>query len=177
MNGIVAVSLAPGAFHTSILEALHREIFNAPWDQPWSAKAFAEVLAMKGAGAWLSMSDQAQGAPNGFAILLVADQAELLSMGVLPAARRQGHGSRLLGRVCAEAAGQGATRIFLEHASDNLAAAAFYAQAGFVAGGRRKDYYRGRWHRRDALILVKDLNQACLGSVEGSKNAYESNDL
>ena len=51
------------AFDLALLAELHAAIFKAPWDQPWSAQSFAEILAMPGAHGWLLASGET---PVGF---------------------------------------------------------------------------------------------------------------
>ena len=98
-------------------------------------------------------------APDGFILMrAVADEAEILTLAVRPAARRGGQGGRLVGEGVLEAAARGAVRVFLEVAADNAAARALYARAGFVEAGRRPGYYAGPGGaRRDALLLVRNL--------------------
>lgn len=137
------------------LAALHAEAFAAPW----SARAFADLLGQAGVFA-LAEAD-------GFILIrVVADEAEILTLAVRPAARRQGVGARLLGRAAVEAARRGAVQLFLEVAEDNVAARALYAAAGFGEVGRRRGYYaaagdeNGDQRRIDALLLRIDLSPA-----------------
>ena len=63
--------------------------------------------------------------------MVVADEAEILTVGVVPAARRRGIARRLLAALLAEAArARRAPRCFLEVRVDNDAARALYAQRG-----------------------------------------------
>lgn len=93
---------------------------------------------------------------EGFAILRVAGaEAELLSLDVLPAARRRGVGSALLQDALGEAAARGAREVFLEVDVANTAARALYEGAGFVTRGRRPNYYRNAdGTRSDALVMA-----------------------
>lgn len=125
----------------------------ASFDSPenrWSADAIASLLASGGT---------AIAADAGVALMRVAgDEAELLSIAVDPAGRGQGLGSALLARLDAEAARQGAQRLFLEVAAGNKPALALYRRAGFAEAGVRRGYYRHTdGAREDALILAKDL--------------------
>ena len=131
----------------SVLAALHAQAFAAPWD----AAAFETLLGQAGVFAIE--------APEGFILIRsVADEAEILTLAVDPAARRQGVGARLVREGAAEAAARGATRLFLEVADDNAAALALYAGAGFIEAGRRPGYYaRPDGSRQDALILALNL--------------------
>jgi len=144
-----------GAGEAALLEALHRQIFTSPWDQEWNAGSFRKILAMPGAAAWVLVQESE---PKGFAIVLVvADQAELILIGILVPERRKGLGRKLIEGVCRDAASRGAARIYLEHAMDDAATNAFYVSAGFRPAGKRPNYYRGRSGSADALVMVRDL--------------------
>jgi ribosomal-protein-alanine N-acetyltransferase len=126
--------------------ALHAAAF--PPEERWGAEALALMLAMPGAFA--------QHIPGiGFVLARVAaDEAEILTLAVVPQARRQGHGGVLLAAALAGAAARGATAMLLEVSADNAAAQALYATAGFVEVGRRRRYYADG---SDALVLRRAL--------------------
>jgi [ribosomal protein S18]-alanine N-acetyltransferase len=126
------------------LAALHARCF----EEAWSAEAFAALLA---GGQGFVAGD---GAPLGFALArAAADEAEIVTLGVLAEARRQALGHRLMQAVVAWAEAAGAQAIHLEVAEHNAAARALYRRYGFVPVGRRPGYYQGR----DALILSRRL--------------------
>lgn len=129
------------------LAEAHAAAFPAPWD----GAAFAVLLDQDGV---FALED-----PGGFILLrAVADEAEILTLAVRPAARRRGLGARLVREGGTAAAARGATRLFLEVAEDNAAALALYTKAGFAEAGRRPGYYaRAGGGRRDALILALNL--------------------
>ncbi len=129
------------------LAATHAEAF----DTPWSASAFVDLLGQP--GVFLETSS------DGFILgRAVADEAEILTLAVLPSARRQGFGSRLVRGAMESATELGATRMFLEVAEDNAAARALYGALGFEATGRRPRYYaRADGPAVDALLLVLNL--------------------
>jgi ribosomal-protein-alanine N-acetyltransferase len=129
------------------LAGLHALAFSAPWD----AAAFEALLGQAGV---LAIE-----VPEGFILIRsVADEAEILTLAVDPAARRQGLGTRLVREGALASAARGATRLFLEVADDNHAALALYARAGFTEAGRRRGYYaRPEGGRQDALILALNL--------------------
>ena len=59
-----------------------------------------------------------------------------------------------------EARRRGATRAFLEVATDNAPARALYDAAGYRPAGLRRGYYpRPRGRACDALILTRELTQ------------------
>ena len=134
------------------LAALHARAMTSP--APYPAAAFAALLATP--GVFLV------GDARGFALgRVAADEAELVTIAVLPEARRQGIGRRLLGAFRDEAERRGAAHAFLEVAEDNAAARALYAAEGWIEAGRRPGYYAaGEGRRRDALILRRPLGTA-----------------
>jgi len=91
---------------------------------------------------------------------VAADEAEILTLAVEPAARRKGMASALLAEAARRAREQGAAAMFLEVSTANRAARALYERLGFTTVGRRKSYYGGE---RDALILKRDLPLAQAG--------------
>jgi [ribosomal protein S18]-alanine N-acetyltransferase len=83
-----------------------------------------------------------------------AGEAEILTLAVVPAARRQGVGSALLAGAMAAACARGAAEMFLEVAASNAAAHALYAGLGFTEVGRRPRYYADG---ADAFVLRRTL--------------------
>jgi ribosomal-protein-alanine N-acetyltransferase len=84
----------------------------------------------------------------------IAGEAEILTLAVLPEARRQGLGQGLMAAALARAAARGAAAMLLEVATDNAPAQALYASLGFAKVGRRRRYYADG---RDALVLRREL--------------------
>lgn len=139
--------IVAGAAHAAAMAAIHASAF--PAAEAWSAAAIADQLALPGTVGLLDPE-------GGMAILRVAaDEAEILTLAVHPAARRRGIGARLVNAAMALAAGAGAAVMLLEVAADNSAAAALYTRAGFAAVGRRPRYYPGG---ADALLLRAELS-------------------
>lgn len=123
------------------LAALHARCFVLP--RPWSEAEIAGILDAR--GAFLLRREA------GFLIgRVIADEAELLTLAVAPEARRQGIAAALLREFAATARDRGAAGAFLEVASDNAAAHALYAGAGWRECGRRKSYYAPAI---DALVM------------------------
>ncbi|QEX25290.1 ribosomal-protein-alanine N-acetyltransferase [Hypericibacter adhaerens] len=144
------------AFDLDALAQLHAEAFAQAWDQPWSRESIATLLAMPGSFGLIGLID---GVPAGLVIARVAGgEAEILTLGVTPDARRRGLARLLLDETVSHAAAEGAERLFLEVAEDNLPAQSLYHGADFVRVGRRPDYYaRGTGVRVAALILARPL--------------------
>lgn len=141
-------------FDLALLARLHAGAF----DPEWGSDEIASLLAMPGAFGLLAL---AAGAPVGFLIARVAaGEAEILSLGVAPPARRRGVGRMLLDAALAAAAAEGAERMFLEVAEDNAAARALYAAAAFRAVGRRPAYYRRRGAANAPAVVLERALQA-----------------
>jgi [ribosomal protein S18]-alanine N-acetyltransferase len=94
--------------------------------------------------------------PMGFLLgRLVAGEAELLTIAVDPAARRQGIGAALVRQFLDQVRAKGGESVFLEVAETNLPARALYARHCFLPQGRRRAYYREvTGSAVDALVLV-----------------------
>ena len=125
-------------------------IHAAAFDPAWETAAIADLMTAEGGLALL--------AGGGFILIrTVAGEAEVLTLAVEPAARRQGIGKALV-QAAVEAAQAAAEAIFLEVAADNTAALHLYAACGFGPVGRRAGYYRRAGAEMDALVLRKTLN-------------------
>jgi len=147
--------------HAALLSGMHRICFA----EPWSESAMAEIMAMPGTrgliavdGASLTPAVQPPG-PAGFVLWRIAgDEAEILSVAVLPPWRGTGLGRAMMSAAL-EAAGQaGADSMFLEVAADNQPARSLYAVLGFQQVGLRKKYYAGQ----DAIVMklvLRDQDQ------------------
>jgi len=95
---------------------------------------------------------------DGFLILRHGgDQAEILTIAVDSAARRQGIAGALLDIAETELLDLGVELLFLEVAEDNEAAIAFYKKYGFKPIGRRPSYYKRDMGRVAALTFQKAL--------------------
>lgn len=147
-----AVQIAPaGPVHAHLLAALHAECF----EDPWTGKAFSSLLGTPGTLAWTACDKQTD-RPVGFILLrAVAEEAEILSIGVIPDARGQAVGAKLI-----HAAGllEGLKTLFLDVAEDNHNALRLYQREGFEIVGRRSGYYaREGGIRVDSLTMKRDL--------------------
>ena len=102
--------------------------------------------------------------PLGFILLrAIAGEAEIISIGVPPKARRRGIGRRLLEAALAAAAAAGAERLFLEVAADNWQALALYLSYDFTEVGRRPNYYQRNGDGNHGLGIVQ-ANPSTLGA-------------
>jgi ribosomal-protein-alanine N-acetyltransferase len=84
-------------------------------------------------------------------LLTVGETAQILTVGVLPAARRRGVGRLLVRALVAEARRRRATEVLLEVREDNHAAQRLYTGEGFTVLGKRRGYYEQG--RVDAITM------------------------
>ncbi len=135
-----------GPFDPPAMAAIHAAAF--PAGEAWSATIFAGHLSMPGVFGFLT--------EEGGLILAraAADEAEILTLAVVPEARRAGVGRALLERARSAAAAAGAEAMFLEVSAGNLAARGLYDAAGFETVGRRRRYYPDG---SDALVMRVSL--------------------
>ncbi len=124
------------------LSNLHRKCFP---NKPWSANDFRDL---KKSGCEIIMSN------NGFIVYrIVADEAEIITIGVAPEIRRSGVASAMLAIIENSIKNQGVKKIFLEVASTNKPAKKLYENNGYKSVGLRPKYYDGV----DAIIMEKIL--------------------
>lgn len=149
--------LAVGIAHAEVLATLH----DACFPRGWRADSFAALLVGPGVDATLAHPETSD-EPVAFLLTRrAADEAEILTLGVLPDARRQGAAGALLGEAMNRLAAEGASALWLEVAESNRAAIGLYRAFGFREAGRRKRYYEtGPGAAEDALVFAVLLEPA-----------------
>jgi [ribosomal protein S18]-alanine N-acetyltransferase len=128
------------------MAAIHAASF--PPSDAWGRDVFDLQLALPNV---FGLLDRTHGL---ILVRVAADEAEILTLAVLPFVRRSGSGRALLLAATSIAAASGARMVFLEVSVMNIAARALYTDAGFVQAGCRKHYYSDG---SDALVLRLDL--------------------
>ena len=124
------------------LERLHALCFP---HKPWSAADFADL---KKSGCDIVASQ------NGFIVYrAIVPEAELITIGVHPDARRGGIAATMIELMVRDLAARGVKKVFLEVAENNHPARALYERHGFTVVGRRPKYYDGI----DAILMARDL--------------------
>lgn len=102
------------------------------------------------------VTERREGAVAGFALgRVVADEAELFRIGVLPEFRKRGIAEGLLSELLWKMSERGAAKCFLEVRGRNAPAIALYEKCGFERISVRRGYYSDD----DALIYCKNLSQ------------------
>ena len=123
----------------------------------WGVSMLRQVMAMPGAFGLVARWG-GHGAMIGFALSrVVADECELLSLGVSPEHRDRGVGRILLEATIDRCRAMGAQRFFLEVAEDNEPAIRLYHSFGLVPVGRRPEYYENADGSRTAALTMRCL--------------------
>lgn len=92
---------------------------------------------------------------NSFIVWRVSiDEAEIISIGVAPTARRTGTATALLQLMERDAKKNGVKNIFLEVDDANLPAIQLYQKFGFKNTGIRPHYYE---NGHNAIIMTKEI--------------------
>lgn len=143
---------AVGAAASTLLSALHGEIF----DNGWTARSFADLLETPGTDAAIATEGNE---PLGFIVTRrAADEAEIIIIGSRPSIQRRGVARQLLSHHLMLLAANGIRHLFLEVAASNIPAQALYASCGFAEAGRRAGYYRRRdGGVEDAIMMRREL--------------------
>ncbi len=128
---------------------LHHACFAG--QRAWPAQEIADLLA--------NPHNFALTRDHGFLMgATVAGEAEILTLAVDPAARRQGIGHSLVQEFLATARQNAAEQAFFEVDAENTPAIALYQSCGFIQSGLRRAYYlHADGRRSDALILTCPL--------------------
>ena len=154
--GVPAPTILPaGMQDAEQLAALHATAFQ----RGWSTEEFERLLIERNV-----IADRATSGTRlaGFVISrLAADQAEVLSIAVAPAYRRQGLARKLLDVHMRRLVSYGTGALFLEVDEANVPARRLYAGFGFSQVGRRESYYADTAQQPggagSALVLRRDL--------------------
>jgi tRNA threonylcarbamoyladenosine biosynthesis protein TsaB len=136
------------ASQANLLAALHAQCF----DRGWTSKAMAELMTMPGTFALQARSGED---PVGFVLARSAgDQAEILTICVIPSYRRRHVAEQLIQAATERLAQVGALHLYIEVADSNAAALKLYKQLGFLATGRRLNYYTVAGDRHEHAITM-----------------------
>ena len=133
-----------------MLAALHARAF----PKGWSEAEIAKLMENPAVFAILSRDPEPQGFVMAWA---AATDAEILTLAVVPEARRKGVGASLVTSAGVAALVRGAAAMHLEVAENNDAARALYRKLGYEEAGRRNAYYAGEGGAVDALVLRRAL--------------------
>lgn len=131
--------------------------FGRRFGEAWTRSQLAGILPMGGVSLMLAREPQSAEAIGFSLFRTVADESELLLLGVLDSHRRRGIGRRLLDDFLERARNNGVARVHLE-VRDGNPAVEMYRNAGFSPVGRRRNYYHAPDGKRfDAITLAFQL--------------------
>ncbi|HVU93546.1 MAG TPA: ribosomal protein S18-alanine N-acetyltransferase [Jatrophihabitans sp.] len=148
MNHLVPMTVA----HIDALLPYEREMFGT---EAWTASSYRSELADTRYRYYVAVESD-EGALLGWAgVMVLQDAAEILTVGVVPSARRAGLARLMLADLLDEAVRRGAKEAFLEVRVDNEPARSLYRREGFEEVGRRPGYYDAG--RVDAVTMRKEL--------------------
>ncbi|MEO9139893.1 MAG: ribosomal protein S18-alanine N-acetyltransferase [Jatrophihabitans sp.] len=134
--------------HINALMPFERDMFGT---EAWSVAGYRSELADTRTRHYLA-AEGPDGALRGWAgVMVVGETAEILTVGVVPHARRAGIARALIAGLTAEAQRRGVTETFLEVRIDNAPALMLYESEGFERVGVRRGYYDGG--RVDAVTM------------------------
>ena len=141
------------AEHVAEIAALEAATFSLPWDEASIRAELENPLAL-----WLVAEGEAGEAKRVLGYVgsqTCFEDADILNVAVVPAARRQGIAAALMRELEVRLAPKGVERITLEVRASNIPAIRLYEGLGYSRVGLRKGYYEKP--REDALILQKHI--------------------
>lgn len=138
--------------HIAALMPYEREMFGT---EAWTAAGYRAEITDARSRYYVALEDDVGALLGWGGILIAADQAEVLTVGVVPSAQRRGLARQMLAALYAEAIRRGARELFLEVRIDNTPAINLYESEGFARIGRRRGYYDNG--RVDAITMRKPL--------------------
>ena len=127
----------------------------AAYSAGWPPTSFERELTHNGMARYVVVREAAGGEVAGFAGLwLMVDEAHVVTVAVLPEARRRGLGRALVHGLVVVAQEHGMALATLEVRPSNEAARMLYRRYGFYEVGARKGYYAD--NHEDALIMTTE---------------------
>lgn len=156
----------------ALLAALHTTSFNRSHERslenPWGEEDMARFIAGPGTLCLIGLTGNMEPAPSGLLIARqVANEAAILTIGVVAQCRRLGVGQTLLQHAMTALHTGGAKRLFLEVDETNIAAVALYRALGAAPVGHRRRYYE---NGTDAAIFSLALS---VPHSDDARSAYE----
>ena len=154
MNATDVVLRPMTVAHIDALLPYEKAMFGS---EAWTRHGYRAELADTRYRTYVAAED-ADGALLGWAgVRVIADEAEILTVGVVPDARRRGIARQLVAALLTAAREGGATDVYLEARVDNAAARTLYLSEGFDEAGVRRGYYD---HGRvDAVVMHRAISE------------------
>lgn len=122
--------------------------------ESWSRQGYADELAQPDTRYYVVAEEDGAVLGSG-GLMTIGPTSQVMTVGVLPPARRRGIGEVLMQELLAEARRRAADEVLLEVRMDNEAARNLYEKLGFEFIGTRRGYFD---HGRvDALVMRLEL--------------------
>lgn len=117
---------------------------------PWSYDMVCETTQVDN---FCGMVAEQNGEVIGYAgAIYCLDQADIALVATDPAFRRKGVAQTVINRLIEALLQKGVTVVYLEVRVSNDGAKALYEKLGFIAVGKRKNYYK---NSEDAIVMAK----------------------
>ena len=117
---------------------------------PWTQGNFLDSIKSNHACLMMKLNEEI----IGYAVMMfVLDECHLLNISIKKSMQKKGYGSLLLNEVIRQANLAHAKTIYLEVRASNQTAIHLYDKHGFNEMSIRKDYYRAKEGREDALLM------------------------
>ncbi len=146
-----------GPEHFNVLAHIHQQAFEPQGERGWASQEFKQLLSTPIVASKISICENI---PLGFILYSqTIDEAEILTLAVLPEERSKGVGYILLDTTAKALKEKGCRLIHLEVRADNTNAISLYNRYGFQKKGVRKAYFNTvKGIKIDALIFTLLLN-------------------
>ena len=117
---------------------------------PWTHGNFLDSLKSNHTCLMMKLNEEIIGYT---VMMFVLDECHLLNISIKKSVQKKGYGSHLLNEVIRQANLAHAKTIYLEVRASNQAAIHLYDKHGFNEMSIRKDYYRAKEGREDAVLM------------------------
>ena len=148
--------------HLDSVMRYEQEMFGT---EAWTKQSYAREIADAQLRSYLAIESDDGEVLGWGGVMVIGPSAEILTIGVVPEARRRGLATDLLHALLDVARQRGAVECFLEVREDNEAARAFYLREGFTPLRVRRGYYangqvNGIEMRRDLATVAAVTGEA-----------------
>jgi ribosomal-protein-alanine N-acetyltransferase len=142
--------------HVREIVAIENDLFGGPWTEGMFRQEIRDGFLSR------PLVGLVDGAVVGYVVAwFLREEVHLLNIAVARAHQGRGYARRMLERLVELARDGNRSSISLEVRVSNARAIRLYESIGFVAAGRRREYYQN--DREDALIMVMDIGGANSG--------------
>lgn len=135
------------------------KIERSSFPNPWSENAFLTELRDNDYARYFCLESE-QRVIGYMGLWFILEEGHITNVAIAPEFRGQRRGEFLMRTVMQQMRDEGMERMTLEVRISNVPAQRLYERLGFVAAGKRKDYYSD--NREDAIIMWVELDSVGL---------------